>query len=277
LVTGVGTSRRQLHLAEEPSLSLLGGAREEHLSGVCRDAGRPRRRNLLGLAALACYGAVRSSGSRQAGDRAGSPRNDCQVVVRCRSGRTGFSSSAARAALACSSRSSACLTASSGSPAPVVKPLDPEVAPELAVADVADVETFAGSVSSRTDDAVEATAAVTTARTTTDRLRVVPQQERARVIEPRKQAAASAAVSQDPAAAPLVLQEPKHVALGLPSRVRYPGRGSYPRGCAVRRGDESEGDRSYRTLCSRHWRRRSGEHSVGAGRLNPSRAALPAC
>ena len=63
MVTGVGTSRRQLHLAEEPSLSLLGGAREEHLSGVCHDAAaRPRRRNLLGVAALACYGAVRSSG-----------------------------------------------------------------------------------------------------------------------------------------------------------------------------------------------------------------------
>ena len=62
-----------------------------------------------------------------------------------------------------------------GSPSPVVEPLDPEVSPGVAVADVADVETFVKSVSSRTDDAVEATAVVPTGCATTDHLRVVPQ------------------------------------------------------------------------------------------------------
>jgi len=198
LVTGVGTSRRQLHLAEEPSLSLLGGAGEEHLSGVCHDAAaRPRRRNLLGLAALACYGAVRSSGSRQAGDRGGSPR----TTARSSSGVAQAARASRRAQPEppwhARSRSSACLTASSGSPAPVVKPLDPEVAPEAAVADIADVETFVQSVSSGTDDAVEATGAVTTGRATTGHVRVVPQQVRARVKEPREQAAPSG-MAQDP-------------------------------------------------------------------------------
>jgi hypothetical protein len=90
------------------------------------------------------------------------------------------------------------------------------------------VQSFVTSVPSGTDDAVEATTAVTTARATTDRQRVVPQQERARVIQPRKQAPPTAAVSQDPAAAPLVLQELKHVVLGLPLWVRHPRGGGYP-------------------------------------------------
>jgi hypothetical protein len=55
--------------------------------------------------------------------------------------------------------------------------------------------------------------------------------------------------------APLLLQEPKHVALGLRSRARHPRAGGYPRSGAVRKGDQSDGDRSYRTLLSKHWRR----------------------
>ena len=132
------------------------------------------------------------------------------------------------------------------------------------------------SVSSGTDDAVEATGAVTTARATTGHVRVVPQQVCAWVKEPREQAAPSG-MAQDPSATPVLLQESKHVALGLRSLwVRRPGVGGYPWSCALGAGEQSKGDRSYRTLCSRHWRRRGGEHSVGAGRLNPSRAALPA-
>jgi hypothetical protein len=133
------------------------------------------------------------------------------------------------------------------------------------------------SVSSGTDDAVEATEAVMTTRGTTGDLRVGPQQVRARVIESREQAAPSG-MAQDPAATPVLLEESKHVALGLHSFwVRRPGAGGYPWSCALGAGEQSKGDRSYRTLCSRHWRRRGGEHSVGAGRLNPSRAARPAC
>jgi hypothetical protein len=127
------------------------------------------------------------------------------------------------------------------------------------------VETFVKSVSSGTDDAVEATAAVTTARATTDRLRVVAQQERARVIEPRKQAAPSPVVSQDPAAALGLLQEPEDVALGLPSRVGHPRGGSCARGCAVRGGDQSDGDGRYRTLLSKHYRSEGQSITPAAG------------
>ena len=157
--------------------------------------------------------------------------------------------------------------AQAGSPSPVVKPPDPEVSPELAVADVAEVQTFVKSVSSGTDDAVEATAALTTACTTTDRPCVVPQQERARVKQPRKQAAPSG-VSQDPAAAPLFLQEAKHVALGLHSFwVRRPRGGSDPWSCAVRGGDQSNGDGGYCALLSKHWRRERQRINPAAGRL----------
>lgn len=124
---------------------------------------------------------------------------------------------------------------------PVDEPLDPEVSPELGVADVADVQTLAQSVASGTDDAVEATALVRIVRATTDRLRAVLQHVRAPVVEPRKQAAPSG-VSQDPALAQLLIQEPKHVALGLPSlRVRHPRWGSDPRDCAVGGSNQSDG------------------------------------
>lgn len=109
------------------------------------------------------------------------------------------------------------------------------------------------SVPSGTDDAVEATAA-TTARATTGHQRVVPQQVRARVKEPRKQAA-PAGVSQDPAAARVLLQEPKHVVLDLHSLwVGHPRGGSDPWSCAGRGGDQSDGDGCYCTLLSKHWR-----------------------
>jgi hypothetical protein len=108
----------------------------------------------------------------------------------------------------------------------VEAPVDPEVS--VFEPEVADVETFVRAVSSGTDDAEEAIAVVGIPRAKTPRLGVVPQETRARVKEPWIEASASA-MAQDPAAAPFLLEEPKHVALDLRSRWARPARhGSAP-------------------------------------------------
>jgi hypothetical protein len=94
----------------------------------------------------------------------------------------------------------------------VVQPFNPEVL--IPEPEVADVESFVLPVSSGTHDAEVAAAAVGILRATTGHLRVVSDQLRPGVVEPRIQLPA-AAVSQDPAVPLRLIQEPKDVALGL--------------------------------------------------------------
>jgi hypothetical protein len=101
------------------------------------------------------------------------------------------------------------------------------------------VETFVRPVSSGANNAEVAATAAGISRTTTTHLRVVPEQVRARVKESRIQASASR-MAQDPAAAPVLLQEPKHIVLGLRSvRVRDGLGGSDP--SSVVCGDDQSG------------------------------------
>src|SRR5512133_651587 len=90
---------------------------------------------------------------------------------------------------------------------PVEPPFDREG--PVPVPDVAEVETLVTAVSAGTNDAKVATAAAEFLRAQTAHCCVVPQQPCARVVQPWKQAPASA-VPQDPAAAAVLLQESKH-------------------------------------------------------------------
>jgi len=111
------------------------------------------------------------------------------------------------------------------STSPVIQPLDPEV--PLPEPDVADVEPLVTAVSSGTDNAEEATAAMAILRANTAHGRVVPEQLCAGVVEPSKQAATSP-VSQDPALAAHLLQESENVVLGLLLRRKRRRRASGP-------------------------------------------------
>ena len=73
------------------------------------------------------------------------------------------------------------------------------------------------------DDAEESARAVTTARASADRLRVVPQQMGSRIEQPRELMAT-----------PPLCQKPEHILLGLSSRRPGPAEG-----CALGRRDES--------------------------------------
>jgi hypothetical protein len=114
-------------------------------------------------------------------------------------------------------------------------PLDPEI--RVAEPEVADVETFVTAVLTGTNDAEVATAAVGIARAKTPHLRVVPEELRSRVEEPRVEPS-TARVPQDPTGARILLQEPKHVVLGLHffgGPARAPGQRSLEFRCLRRR------------------------------------------
>src|SRR5215218_8685809 len=134
---------------------------------------------------------------------------------------------------------------------PVEKPLDPEI--RVAEPEVTDVETFVTAVLTGTDDAEVATAAMGIARAKTPHLRVVPEELRSRVEKPRIEPS-TAAVPQDPTAARILLQEPKHVVLGLHFLGVGRGRRASTRwSSAAYRGGQSSGG-GHCTVLSRHWR-----------------------